>query len=305
MKSPYTKYGTIAAGLFIATIFLFPSMNIFNDSILLADVQKKIFEQKNCIITGTRILTTNEEKPHITTLTVHKYLSRDYGYVDQTFDEEGNLLISLAVHHPSNIITVLLPQMNRYLQFPIPQKYQDEMKEITPLKLFAILFYDGDPKDIENTDFETLDITTLNCVKKAQIQGLPAVGFEFTDLGTRVSEGLGFKNLRLFFDMQRSAGFLWVNPDTLLPVQLDAEVILGKCILTGFTEQTLTEVDDHFEWNIEMDEGLFMPQIPEGYQMLGVPRIKSKAVIGISGAVAVVPLVVWIRRRRKDRSNIR
>lgn len=305
MKSPYTKYGLAAFCLVILAVFLFPTKSVSPGSILLADVQREVLRQENCFISGMRVLTTHDETPVTTPYIVHKYLSREYGYVDQTFDEEGNLLISLSLHHPSQTVTVLFPQIKRYVQVPVPQKYHNKMKEITPLKLFALFFYEGDYKDLENIDLETLDVTQLDSVKKSTIQGMPSVGFAMADLPQRISSALGFEGLSLFFDMQEMSGNLWINVDTLLPVQIDAEVVVGKCFLTDFTEQTLNEVDDHFEWDIEMDEGLFRPQIPEGYQMLGVPKMKGTTVIGVSGSVAAVPLLLWIRRRRKDRSNLR
>ena len=122
MKSPFAKYGTIAVVLLIAIVFLFSDGIIPSSGILLADVQKKVFEQENCIISGTRVITTKEKEPETIKLTVRKYLSRKYGYVDQTFDEKGNLLISLSVHHPSKSITVLFPQEKRYFKCQITEE---------------------------------------------------------------------------------------------------------------------------------------------------------------------------------------
>ena len=302
MKSSYTKYGTVAAGLLIAAIFLFPPKDISPNSILLADVQRKIYDQHSCMMTGTRILSTNDEDPQLTNYTVHKYLSREYGYVDQTFDEEGNLFISLSVHHPTNIVTVLFPQMKRYIQVPVTQKYREKMKEITPLKLFGMFFCQCDEEELGNIDIETLDITTLEGVKKSEIDGVPVVGFEIAALPENISK-LGFDRLRLFLDMQETRGHIWINPETLLPLQLDAEVDVGKCILTNFRAMKLSEVNHFVEWNMAMDEGMFLPEIPEDYELFGMPEMKTTAVIGMSGTVAAVPLLICIKRRRKKKAK--
>lgn len=298
MKSPYTKYGTIAATPLIVVIFLLSIWVIPTNNILLADVQRKVLEQKTCLITGTRVLTTKDKEPEITRLTVHKYLSFEYGYLDQTFDETGKLLISVAVHHPSKTATVLLPQMKRYIQVPFPKEYEEKMKGITMLKLFGLLMYNGDSKDLEKIDFDTFDITKLKDVKKAEVQGVEAVGFEVFDLPNKISHKLGFKGVPLMLDMQESRICTWINPKTLLPIEMEAEIDLGKCILTNFKEMKLNEVNDGFEWNVEMDESLFSPAIPEDYQIFGVPEIKGTAVIGTSGAVVAIPLAFWIKKRR-------
>jgi hypothetical protein len=298
MKSPYTKYGTIAAAFMIAIIFLFSDVIIPSSGILLADVQKKVMDQKSCLITGTRVLTTNSKETKTTELTVHKYLSYEYGYLDQTFDEKGNLFVSISVHHPSKVVTVLLPQTKRYIQFPIPKEYQEKMKDITPLKLFALIMYSSDGKDIEKINFKTFDITKVKGTKKSQVQGISAIGFETFDLHKKISHEFGFSGLSLLFDMQKSRACIWINPKTLLPIELEAEVNLGKCIFTNFKEMNLIEVDGSFEWNIEMDETIFNPEIPEDYQLFGAPEIKNTAAIGASGAAIAIPLFFWMKKRR-------
>lgn len=303
MKSPYAKFGTLAASLMIAFLFLFPVGNMFPQSMLFADVQKKILDQENCRITGTRILSTKDENPTEISYLVHKYLSRKYGCVDQTFDSEGNLLIWLSVHHPSKVITVQFPQMKRYVQFPIPEKYQEQMEEISMIRLFSLLFRDGRMDDLEEIDLQTLDLTTLDCVQKATIKDIPAVGFEFTELHNKIKT-LGFDRLPLFFDMQETNGIIWINPDTLLPVQLECDANIGKCILTNFKEMHLFEVDDSFQWNIEMEESLFKPEIPEEYEMFGIPEVKTTAVVGTTGIIAGIPCLLWIRKKRRKKKKL-
>lgn len=301
MKSPYTKFGTIAVGLLIASVFLFPSGEINPNSILLADVEREFLDQHNCMMTGTRILSINEEDPQVTTYTVHKYMSREYGYVDQTFDEDGNLFIQLSVHHPSNVATVLFPQMKRYIKVPVTQKYQEKMKEITPTKLFKLFFLtDSENEQAEDIDIEQLDLRSLECVTQSEIDGIEVVGFSIAALPENISE-LGFDRLRLFLDMQETRGHIWINPETLLPVQMDAEVDIRKCILTNFREMKLSEVNYFTGWNIEMDEEMFLPEIPGDYELFGIPKVKTTGVIGVSGTAVAVPLLICIKKCRKKK----
>jgi hypothetical protein len=299
MKSPYTKYGTVAAGIFIAVLFLFPSGN-GSDSIAWADVQQTILDQQNCMMIGTRILSTHHEQPQVINYTVHKYISREYGYVDQTFDEEGNLFIQLTVHHPSNIVTVLFPKAKRYIQIPVTQKYQEKMEEITPLELFKALFLsDSDRESAESVDIEKLDLRSLDCLTESEIDGVPVFGFPITHLLDNIAK-LGFENLDIFLGMRQISGYIWINPETLLPAQMDAEVELGKCILTNFQDMTLSEVNHFVEWNSEMDETMFLPEIPEDYKLFGMPEMKTTAVMGTSTIVAAIPLILWGKKRRKN-----
>ena len=52
---------------------------------------------------------------------------------------------------------------------------------------------------------------------------------------------------------------VWVNVETGYPVALEAEII-------GDNGQTrITGILDQFQWDVELDESVFEPSIPEGY----------------------------------------
>ena len=50
---------------------------------------------------------------------------------------------------------------------------------------------------------------------------------------------------------------LWVSVETGYPVQFEGERVYG--------DQRHTYAQDQFQWDVEIDESLFEPNIPEGY----------------------------------------
>jgi hypothetical protein len=107
------------------------------------------------------------------------------------------------------------------------------------------------------------------------VQGIQAVGFEISDLHSRLKTklGLGGKLVDLFFSFGPARARLWVNPKTRLPLQLEAEGKVNPCLVTGYREVTLREIDDRWDFNVKLDDAQFLPAIPEDYQPF---RLDSK-----------------------------
>jgi len=74
------------------------------------------------------------------------------------------------------------------------------------------------------------------------------------------------------------------------------------CLLTGYREMKLHEIDDRWEFDVELDAAQFLPAIPEDYQELTVsPAVKAQAAWCVAGAGLITPAVLAARRSRRHR----
>ena len=134
------------------------------------------------------------------------------------------------------------------------------------------------------------------------VQGIRAIGFEVSDLFSRLSTGLGAggKLMNFFLSFGQSSARMWVNPETRLPIQLEAEGKINPCLVTGYREMTLREIDDRWDFGVELDGVQFLPAIPEDYEALAVPvALKVQAGLYAAGAGAVGPVCLAVRRSRR------
>ena len=283
MKSSYTKYGTIAAGLLIAAIFLFPSKDIAPASVAWADVQKKMQEYTSAFVSGTRVCTYNNDENETYTFRVEKFVSKEFGYVEKMFLKD-QLCFEFYVHRPSQSITVISHHRKQYFQFQATKDF---------LSLFDIVSIQGAMDYYCSGDIEK--------VGPEEIQGKEVIGFVRKDIDPFFTHKIDSKIINFLVPIKSTRLCMWVDSKTSLPVFGEHELEFGKGWVTGFQEMHLREFLDHIDWDAEIDEAIFLPEIPEGYELFGMPEMKTSAVIGVSGTAAAIPFFIWIKKRRKSR----
>lgn len=290
MTSRYTKLGTIAAVVLIGLAFLFPSGNgIMPESVAWADVQKAIEQAHSARVTGTRDCFFSSDETPTYKLRVEKLFSLSDGYVDRTFTEDGRLIIELAYDMRNGTATVLFPTYKKYYRTEVPAEFREKVKQATPEKVFEWLWASGEYRKAE----------------PKEVQGVQAAGFEVSDLTDRFTQGLGLdgRMMSFFLSFGPANACLWVNPKTRLPIQIEFEGQIKPCLLTGYRNMKLREIDDRWEFDVELDGALFRPAIPEDYQELTLPAaLSASAPFCVAGAAA--PAFLAVRRlRRKSKKT--
>jgi hypothetical protein len=288
MESRYAKYAGAAAVLLVALAFLFPGRHsLVPESIALADVQKAIEEMQTGRATGTRNCFFGDTETPTYKLGVEKLFSVHYGYVDRTFTEDDRLIAEFTYHLPTGTVTLLFPTVRRYYRMEVPPEHREDAKKVTPQGFFTMLFASGDYRKLG----------------PQEVQGIEAVGFEVSDLFERFVGGLGIgQNVaRFFLAHGPETTRVWVNPKTRLPILVEAEGEVNPCLVTGFRKMRGTEINDRWEFEIQLDEAQFNPVIPEDYQELGLP-VAAKAGGGLyCVGLASIPTVLLTTRRPGDR----
>ena len=289
MTSRYTKYASVAAVLLVALSFLFPGGNgIVPESIALADVQKAFEEQETARVTGMRNCFFGDDETPTYALPVEKSFSIHYGYADRTYNTKGELLIYVTYHLPSGMATVMFPTVKKYYRMEISPNYRDRAQQVTPESLFEGLWASGNYRQIG----------------PKQVQGIEAIGFEISDLSDRILGGLGLDStiFNFFFSVRSLSVRMWADPNRRLPIQVEGEGHVNPCLVTGYRKMRLTEINDVWDFDVDIDESLFNPEIPEDFEQLAIPGV-AKAGAAISAVVlASVPAVVLVRRSRRRRA---
>ncbi len=291
MTSRYTRYTGIAAALLVGLSFFFPGGNgIVPESIAWADVQKAIEEQEQARVTGVRNCFFGDDQTPTHKLKVEKLFSLAYGYTDRTYTEDGTLIIQFSAHMPTGTMTVLFPTVKKYYRMKMPAESLERVQSMTKDDFFEWLWASGDYRK----------------VGPKKVQGIDAVGFEVDDLVDRFlgAEGLGVnaRIVNFFFSLRSMTVRMWVDPERRLPIQVEGEGEVSPCLITGYRKMRLTEVDDCWEYDIDLGEGEFNPEIPEGYEQLGVPGIAKAGAALYSVGLASIPVVlIGVRRSRRKR----
>ena len=286
MTSRYTRYAGVAAVLLVGISFLFPGpCGIVPESVAWGDVQKALIEQEQARVTGVRNCYFGDDETPTYELRVEKSLSLSYGYADRTFTEEGELLIEFTYHIPTGTVNVLFPMVKKYYRMEVPQAYREKMKDLTPEKFFEWIWASG--------DYRKLD--------PKEVKGIEAAGFEVSDLVERFVDGTGIgrKAMKFFFDVSSLNARMWVDPKNRLPVMVEAEGEVDPCLLTGYRKMRLHEVDDRWDFAVDLEESLFNPKIPEDYERIGIPAVAKAGAALYSLGLASIP-VILIRARRRS-----
>ncbi|MBN1505984.1 MAG: hypothetical protein JW955_04015 [Sedimentisphaerales bacterium] len=295
MTSRYTRLVGAAAVVLAALSFLFPGGNgIVPESVAWADVQKAMEQVHTIRVTGTRSFFLSQDEIPTRRLGLEKLFSFSHGYVDRTFTEDGQLMIEFAYDLPSGTMTVLFPPQKKYFRTKAPQTFHERTRQVTFQQFGEWLFVSGDYRKIGPND----------------VQGIQAIGFEVSDLLGRVKAKLGFdsklsKLMDLFFSCGDFDARMWVNPETRRPIQLEAEGKVNPCLVTGYREMTLREIDDRWDYDVELDDAQFLPTIPEDYGELTLPvALKVQAALHLAGAASIAPILVAVRRSRRRRTKM-
>ncbi len=306
MKSPYTRTAAILAIALAVFSALFPTRHgIVPESVVLADVQKAVQAKETVFATGTRRITfaekptfvppgmgglfakaADEDGSFTLEFTAETYLSPQ-GYATKIHAKDGTLIAQVSVHNETGKAILLLPAAKVYLQFNVVEAYRQRMAGFTIQGFIDMIYKSGDYRR----------------VGPERVQGVEAVGFEVGPWDERALEGVNPYFVKLLFNLQQGTGRAWIDPKTNLPVQTEGEIKLKACVMSFFKDADVKQIDNNFQWDIEIDEALFHPEIPEGFQRLSPP---SGAAIGVAASsMALAGVAPWgllrIRRYRRSR----
>lgn len=282
MESKITKYSAVATILVVASLILSNPFGLLGcrNGIVLADVAQKTSEARTVIHRETRLAYRLGEDEPFQQVEVRKYVAADIGMVEEQYDPNGALMHRAYLLKDTQKIIIVFPSSKKYIEMPARGGFYDELaKMMTPSGLI---------------DY----ITSRQYVRlgRSQFRGREAEGFETSDLDLSPLPD----QLRFIFPIKDLTGRLWIDVETSLPVGIEMDLTTDRGLMTGFRKIHGVFTAYDFQWNAELPEGIFDPNIPEDYTKIDLGTLaQENAWLGV-GAFPIIGLVILRRHHRQS-----
>jgi len=249
MESKATKYSAAAVIALAAVLILMNPFGVSQNGVLLAAVQERIAQVDTMILRGETTFTSVSD-PNISVKYDNvKYMSRQNGFAEDGYIK-GALTYRIILNRPEKQALLLLPTLKKYVKFPCTEEQIKVVERLTSTGVVDLLL---------ETEYKKLGT--------AMIDGVEAEGFELQDL--KPLESIMPKFL---LDLQKGKATIWVDKKELLPIRMEADILLGKTVATLFMDINCHEVAVLERYNVELDPGLFSTNPPEGYTPAEFPK---------------------------------
>jgi hypothetical protein len=133
-----------------------------------------------------------------------------------------------------------------------------------------------------------------------EVKGIEAVGFEVSDLPERFLNDLGIgSRIANFFVSFRSINVrMWADPKKRLPVLVEGEGEFAPCLITGYRKMRLREINDEWDFEVDLEEEKFLSEIPDDYESLSLPSALKTGPADVAASIPIA-LIAALRSRRR------
>lgn len=257
-------------------------------SVALADVAERVSEMRTIIHKSEYLFSEiGREGPGLEDDTVKfdtvKYLSEEYGVAEDVV-EEGTLIAQVYFLADAHQGMIVAHNEKKYGKVSLPEDLFNRVTEIITPRGLVEYFRSGHCAELGRARFDNFDVE----------------GFETTDPNVLLPFP---ESLRPLFPITDIVARIWIDVKTSLPVGIEAEFDTARGLLTGFTRLHGEWRAYDFQWNAEIPEGTFDPNIPDDYTEIKVTDfIPIEAAAGLV-SLGTVPagIMIWKRRRRNRR----
>lgn len=288
MESKVTRYSAAAVITLAALLVLLnPFGTSKNGGIVWADVVEKVRQMPTAIHKEKCIFwETGKEEP-VLEADVMMYASDEYGWVEHVFDEKGMLLARVYFLKETQQFIIVVPTEKKYGKLSLPEDWLNRMTQMLTTHGLVDFFTSNHYTKLGRTTFENFDVEGFEISQNIDPNSLPIP-----------------EPLRLVFPARDMVARLWIDVNTSLPVGFEVKFDTDRGLLTGFKKLHCEFKAYDIQWNAELPEGIFDPNIPDDYTEFKVSDfIPTEAKAGLVG-MGIIPagLILWIKRRRKTRT---
>jgi outer membrane lipoprotein-sorting protein len=232
MKSPITKLAAAAVIITAITLGLFEFIGTGSSSgVVWAEVARKVQASRGVIFRSKEISQDSRDNEPDYTM---NYLSNTHSRLDSYKEDQ----IFKTIYDDYNTKTVILvdhlPSHKSYVKMTFDEKIQ-QSNFLTNPKSMVQRFLSCEHRELGPKTFE----------------GMLCEGFETTDPA--------FDETGPDYPTDSVTARIWVSVETGYPVQFECEIVRknGEIRIGG--------VRDQFQWDVELDESMFEPNIPADY----------------------------------------
>jgi len=282
VRRPITKLAVAAAIIVIALVgTYYLGSPIDGTTVAWGEVIERIKKIHTFSAQSKRTFTVvGEEKP-VFECEVYKYFSPEHGYMEEQYIDGELGMLAYGLFEEKLMIFVF-PTMKQYLRLKLDEQTLLLIEHINPMNPEALIELFGSEK----------------CKKlgSKEINGIKADGIEVKDLKVFLSVP------RLLFQLESIDIRLWIDPETFLPIEMEAEGIVGKGLLTGFKDMMGKSVMHKIEYDVELNTSIFEPNIPDDFTLLDVKAsLKKAGAVGVG--ILLLGIVIWFRLRKGRKKN--
>jgi outer membrane lipoprotein-sorting protein len=245
MKSRMTKWAAAAAVIIIAALII--NFQFSTSGVAWGALVEKIESVESVVYR----LTTNVkmqgmpqgQTPKTETIA---YYSSEYGSRVENYIND-KLSFTMYLNPIENVYVTVMPEQKKFMRFT---KSPDELRQISD-------------KDDPRVMVRHMMSTEYKQLGRDNINGIDVEGIECT--GPKVMGGM----------FEEATARLWVEIGTDFPVRIEIEGIVSG----GQMEMSM--VMDDFQWNVELDPALFVPDIPPDYTSseMNLPEVNEGTAI--------------------------
>jgi outer membrane lipoprotein-sorting protein len=245
MKNRMTKWAAAAAVIIIAALII--NFQFSTSGVAWGALVEKIESVESVVYR----LTTNVkmqgmpqgQTPKTETIA---YYSSEYGSRVENYIND-KLSFTMYLNPIENVYVTVMPEQKKFMRFT---KSPDELRQISD-------------KDDPRVMVRHMMSTEYKQLGRDNINGIDVEGIECT--GPKVMGGM----------FEEATARLWVEIGTDFPVRIEIEGIVSG----GQMEMSM--VMDDFQWNVELDPALFVPDIPPDYTSseMNLPEVNEGTAI--------------------------
>jgi hypothetical protein len=280
LKSRVSKIAA-AAVIIIVMIGLHQfNISIKGTSVVWADVAERLEKVSSYKSKARRTLTKVGQEGPFFEGDILRYFSPDHGSVEESYDD-GELVMLAYCSISEKAVLIVFTQNKMYCRVDLNEELLSLVEYVNPA----------------NTDGITKLFGTERCIRlgSREIDGVTTEGFEVKDV--KVFSGVP----RFLLHVEDINIRLWVNEETLLPTRIEGEG--SVTLMTGFKFK-YEEVMYDIEYDAEIDESVFDPNIPDDYILIDPANIAEKAELTMLGIVPCGAAIVAYKRIKKRRNGI-
>ncbi|HUU17034.1 MAG TPA: hypothetical protein VMW72_07800 [Sedimentisphaerales bacterium] len=281
MKSRVSKIA--AAAIIIVIIGLHQFNNSINGtSIVWADVAERLEKVSSYKAQARRVLTEVGQEEPFFQCDVLRYFSPDHGAVEESY-VDGELVMLAYCSISEKSVLIVFPLNKVYCRFDFNEELLSLVEYINPANTDGIMKLFGSER-----------CTRLG---SREIDGVIAEGFEVKDVKV-------FSQVtRFLLHLEAVNIHLWVNEETLLPMRIEGEGFF-QGLMTMFKNCRYKEVVHSIEYDVEIDESIFDPNIPDDYILIDPANITEKAEMTMLGIVPCGAAIIIYKHINKRRNGI-
>ncbi|MHC4087324.1 MAG: hypothetical protein ACYSWZ_21880 [Planctomycetota bacterium] len=269
---------TAAAIFIVAIIGLHQFRNsIKGTSIAWADVAERLEKVRSYKAKARRVHTkVGQEEPFFEG-DILRYFHPNYGSVEESYDD-GELVMLAYCSISEKAAIAVFPENKVYCRIDLNEELLSLVEYTNPA----------------NTDGIMKEFGSDRCVRlgRREIDGVRTEGFEVKDV--KLLSGVP----QFILHVEDINIRLWVDEETLLPVRVEGEGSVRLMTMFNFKYE---EVMYDIEYDVEIDESIFDPNIPDDYILIDPANMAEKAELVMLGILPFSVIRVVYKRFKKKR----